>query len=59
MRSIFHKVITGPSHYPVAGIYIGIGITLTGVTLSQVAIMIVGIFTILLASCGLIPWKEN
>ncbi|MFC1924234.1 hypothetical protein ACFLXA_02590 [Chloroflexota bacterium] len=49
----------GPPHYPVAGIYVGIGITLTGVTLSQVAVMIVGIFTILLASCGLIPGKED
>ena len=59
MRNIVHKVIMGPPHYPVAGVYIGIGITLTGITLSQVAVMIAGIFTILLASCGLILGKEN
>lgn len=59
MKSFVHQALRGVLPYPVVGIYVGIGITLTGVSLSQVAIMVVGISVILLASFGLISGKED
>lgn len=59
MKSFVHQVLRGVLPYPVVGIYVGIGITLTGVSLSQVAIMVVGVSVILLSSFGLISGKDD